>query len=67
MLTATANHSALNIGNALGAYSGGLAITLFGLHSLTWLAAALAALGLIGIGFSRSLDRSIKQKAMMRK
>ncbi|MUT66242.1 MFS transporter [Paenibacillus sp. NEAU-GSW1] len=67
MLTATANHSALNVGNALGAYTGGLAITLFGLPSLTWLAAALAAFGLIGIGFSRRLDQSIKQKAKMQK
>ncbi|WP_081735058.1 MFS transporter [Paenibacillus gorillae] len=65
MLTATANHSALNIGNALGAYTGGAAITLAGLHSLTWLAAGLAMLGFIGVLLSFMLDRKVKMKAAL--
>ncbi|TDF95058.1 MFS transporter [Paenibacillus piri] len=46
LLAATSSHSALNLGNASGAYMGGLAITYSGLHSVPWLAAVLAALGL---------------------
>ncbi|MFF2482796.1 MFS transporter [Paenibacillus sp. NPDC058071] len=62
MLTATANHSALNIGNAFGAYAGGVSITMFGLESLTWLAASLAAIGLIGVVLSRLLDAKVNAR-----
>ncbi|WP_028552773.1 MFS transporter [Paenibacillus sp. UNC451MF] len=48
LLAATSSHSALNLGNAGGAYLGGLAITFTGLPSVPWLAALLAALALIG-------------------
>ncbi|MCR8656735.1 MFS transporter [Paenibacillus sp. T3-5-0-4] len=47
MLVATSNHSFLNLGNAIGAYLGGLVITIVGLEGLPWLASALAFIGFI--------------------
>ncbi|MBB6734268.1 MFS transporter [Cohnella zeiphila] len=48
LLASTSSHSVLNIGNAGGAYLGGLAITYSGLSSLPWLASSLALIGLAG-------------------
>jgi len=47
MLVATSNHSFLNMGNAFGAYIGGVIITHFGLGGLPWLAAGLAFCGFL--------------------
>ncbi len=47
MLVATSNHSFLNIGNAFGAYIGGVVITHSGLGGLPWLAAVLALIGFL--------------------
>lgn len=45
LLASTSSHSALNLGNASGAYLGGLVITYAGLPNVPWLAAGLAFLG----------------------
>ena len=46
-IAAALNHSALNIGNSLGAFLGGAAISLgFGFAAPEWVGAALALLGL---------------------
>ena len=46
-IAAALNHSALNIGNSLGAFLGGAAISLgFGFTAPEWVGAVLAALGL---------------------
>ncbi|WP_282942286.1 MFS transporter [Paenibacillus sp. RC67] len=69
MLAATSSHSALNLGNAGGAYLGGLAITFTGLPSVPWLAASLAALALVGAvisyqaGKKTSIKESLQQSA----
>lgn len=47
MLVATSNHSFLNMGNASGAYLGGIVITNMGLSGLPWLASGLAFIGFI--------------------
>lgn len=47
MLVATSNHSFLNLGNAIGAYLGGVVITINGLKGLPWLASGLAFIGFI--------------------
>ncbi|MNC02296.1 Inner membrane transport protein YdhP [compost metagenome] len=52
LLATTSSHSALNLGNAAGAYLGGLAITSFGLSSIPWLSAVLAVLALAGAWLS---------------
>ncbi|MFM1655569.1 MFS transporter [Brevibacillus sp. B_LB10_24] len=59
LLSATSSHSASNLGNAGGAYLGGLAITYTGLTSLPWLAAALAVLGLVGVMISYGVERKV--------
>ncbi|QQZ60578.1 MFS transporter [Paenibacillus sonchi] len=58
LLATTSSHSALNLGNAAGAYLGGAAITQWGLSSIPWLAASLAALGLAGAWLSYLSTRS---------
>ncbi|WP_042200568.1 MFS transporter [Paenibacillus camerounensis] len=55
LLATTSSHSALNLGNAAGAYLGGVAISSFGLTSIPWLSAALAVLALAGAWFSYAL------------
>ncbi|CAM3653217.1 MFS transporter [Cohnella lubricantis] len=57
LLAATSTHSVLNIGNAGGAYLGGLAITHLGLGQVPWVAVCLAAAGLIGCLISIAADR----------
>ena len=57
-LAASLNHSALNVGNALGAWLGGLVIAAgFGYTSPALVGGALAATGLVVICFSLLLDR----------
>ncbi|NGM80850.1 MFS transporter [Paenibacillus sp. 7124] len=46
-LASTSNHSALNLGNAFGAFFGGFIITHVGLSSLPWFGALLSFLGLV--------------------
>jgi MFS transporter, DHA1 family, inner membrane transport protein len=46
-LAATSTHSALNVGNAGGAFLGGWAITHIGLSSLPWIGSLLTAIGLL--------------------
>jgi MFS transporter, DHA1 family, inner membrane transport protein len=38
-LASSVNIAAFNLGNAIGAYAGGMALTHFGLHAVTWTAA----------------------------
>ena len=58
-LASSLNIAAFNLGNALGAWAGGLAIaTGLGLLSVAWVAAALTAVGLILVGLSLGLSRS---------
>ncbi|MDF9844841.1 MULTISPECIES: MFS transporter [unclassified Paenibacillus] len=52
LLATTSSHSALNLGNAAGAYLGGAAIDSFGLTSIPWLSAVLAVMALAGAWFS---------------
>lgn len=47
----TSNHSAANLGNAFGAFLGGVVITHMGLTSLPWIGATFVAVAFI-IGFS---------------
>ncbi|AHV97547.1 MFS transporter [Paenibacillus sabinae] len=46
-LASTSNHSALNLGNAFGAFFGGFIITHVGLSSLPWFGSLLSFLGLV--------------------
>ncbi|WP_019910109.1 MFS transporter [Paenibacillus sp. HW567] len=62
LLATTSSHSALNLGNAAGAYLGGAAINQFGLSSIPWLSAGLAALALLGAWCSY-LSTSSKSRA----
>ncbi|QGQ99730.1 MFS transporter [Paenibacillus psychroresistens] len=56
-LAATSTHSALNVGNAGGAFLGGWAITHVGLSSLPWIASLLAALGFLLLLAGHLYDR----------
>jgi DHA1 family inner membrane transport protein len=57
-LAASLNHSALNVGNALGAWLGGLVIAAgFGYTSPALVGAALSAVGLLVLGASALLER----------
>ncbi|MNI26704.1 Inner membrane transport protein YdhP [compost metagenome] len=62
LLAATSSHSALNLGNASGAYLGGLAITYTGLASIPWLAAILALLALGGAILSYRIEKNAGQR-----
>ncbi|MCZ8512190.1 MFS transporter [Paenibacillus filicis] len=63
VLAATSSHSVLNLGNAGGAYLGGLAITYTGLASVPWLSAVLASLALAGVMFSYAWERRLLRAA----
>lgn len=69
LLAATSSHSALNLGNAGGAYLGGLAITFTGLPSVPWLAAILAGFAFLGAvisyqaGKRTSTSKALQQTA----
>ncbi|MED1203516.1 MFS transporter [Heyndrickxia acidicola] len=56
-LAAVSNHSALNIGNALGASMGGVVIVHFGLAALPFFASSLAFLAFIGIVYLLITER----------
>lgn len=52
LLATTSSHSALNLGNAAGAYLGGVTINTLGIASIPWLASGLAVLALCGAWLS---------------
>ncbi|MFC5447767.1 MFS transporter [Paenibacillus aestuarii] len=56
-LAATSTHSALNLGNAGGAFLGGWTITHIGLGTLPWLGAVLTALGFVLLVISYVTER----------
>jgi MFS transporter, DHA1 family, inner membrane transport protein len=57
-LAAALNHSAFNIANALGAWLGGLAISMgYGFASTGWVGAILAVGGLVVLGVSMASER----------
>ncbi|MNR07102.1 Inner membrane transport protein YdhP [compost metagenome] len=60
-LAATGAHSALNLGNAGGAFIGGWAITHTGLGSLPWIGAGLTAAGFVLLVWSYLYDRGTRQ------
>jgi DHA1 family inner membrane transport protein len=67
LLATTSIHSALNLGNAGGAYLGGLVITYTGLSSVPYLAAMLATLGLIGAMTSYLVERKLSLRTSVHK
>lgn len=56
-LASTSSHSAGNLGNAAGAFIGGLAITHLGLASLPWIGSLLVSLALILGAISYAAER----------
>ncbi|SDL48577.1 MFS transporter, DHA1 family, inner membrane transport protein [Paenibacillus sp. OK060] len=60
LLATTSSHSAFNLGNAGGAYLGGFAITHTGLISVPLYAAVIAALGLVGLFVSVTMERKTR-------
>lgn len=64
-IAAALNHSALNIGNALGAYLGGVAIAA-GLDYLApvWIGLGLSALGLLLAAATFAIDRLRRQNGV---
>ncbi|MCW2633804.1 MAG: Arabinose efflux permease family protein [Blastococcus sp.] len=64
MLGAALNHSALNVANALGAWSGGLVIAAgFGYRAPSVVGAGLAAAGLVPLGISAVLRKRERASA----
>ena len=59
-LAATSTHSALNLGNAGGAFLGGWAITHTGLSSLPWIGAGLTGAGFVLMLWSYLRERKVK-------
>jgi DHA1 family inner membrane transport protein len=63
-LAASLNHAALNIANALGAWLGGVVISLgWGFPSTGWVGVVLAVLGLVVMAVSAVLDRRLAASA----
>ncbi|WP_047013625.1 MFS transporter [Paenibacillus sp. IHB B 3415] len=60
LLATTSSHSALNLGNAAGAYLGGMTINTLGIASIPWLASGLAVLALCGAWLSYLSTRNDK-------
>jgi DHA1 family inner membrane transport protein len=60
LLATTSSHSALNLGNAAGAYLGGVTINTLGIDSIPWLASGLAVLALCGAWLSYLSTRTSK-------
>lgn len=60
LLATTSSHSALNLGNAAGAYLGGVTINTLGIASIPWLASGLAVLALCGAWVSYRSTRNDK-------
>ncbi|MGK9148773.1 MFS transporter [Plantibacter flavus] len=66
-LAAALNHSALNIGNALGAFVGGVVIAAgFGYVAPVWAGAVLTALGLVIVIVSFAADRAQLRASLAR-
>jgi DHA1 family inner membrane transport protein len=66
-LAASLNHSALNVGNALGAWLGGLVIAAgYGYTSPALVGAGLAAVGLVVLAGSITLDRRSRSTSAAR-
>jgi DHA1 family inner membrane transport protein len=64
-IAAALNHSALNIGNSLGAYLGGLAIAAgFGYVAPVWIGLGLSVLGLGLAVTSFAIDRSRRRNGV---
>jgi DHA1 family inner membrane transport protein len=64
-LASSLNIAAFNLGNALGAWVGGVVIDHGpGLHALGWVAALLTLVGLAIALWSRSLDRREPRNAL---
>ena len=62
-LAAAVNHAALNLGNSLGAFAGGVVISAgFGYTSPAWVGLILCVPGLAFVGASVALDRSRPRK-----
>ena len=62
-LASSLNHSALNIGNALGAWLGGLSITAgYGWTSTGWVGAGLALGGMMIFAVSMALESMDRRK-----
>jgi DHA1 family inner membrane transport protein len=61
-LAATSTHSALNLGNAGGAFLGGWAITHTGLSSLPWIGAGLTGAGFVLMLWSYLRDRKMENQ-----
>ncbi len=63
-LASTLNQGAFNLGNATGAWLGGLMISAgLPLTQLPWLGAAVAGLALLAVGVSASLERGVRVAA----
>lgn len=62
LLATTSSHSALNLGNAAGAYLGGVTINTLGIASIPWLASGLAVLALCGAWLSYLSTRNDKSE-----
>ena len=63
-LAAAVNHAALNLGNSLGAFAGGVVISAgFGYTSPAWVGLILCVPGLAFVGASVALDRSRARKS----
>ena len=57
-VAAALNHSSFNIANALGAWVGGMAISMgLGLRSTGWVGALLALGGIVVLGISVAVER----------
>ncbi|TVY08881.1 MFS transporter [Paenibacillus cremeus] len=61
-LAATSTHSALNLGNAGGAFLGGWAITHMGLGTLPWIGSVITALGFVLLAITYMKERSAFHK-----
>ncbi|MFB5760840.1 MFS transporter [Paenibacillus medicaginis] len=59
LLATTSTHSVLNLGNASGAFFGGVVITYMGLHNLPWVSAVIALAGMAGAIGSLALERRL--------
>jgi DHA1 family inner membrane transport protein len=59
LLASTSTHSVLNLGNASGAFLGGVVITYMGLPNLPWVSAVIALAGMAGALASLALERRL--------
>ncbi|MFB5676303.1 MFS transporter [Paenibacillus terreus] len=59
LLASTSTHSVLNLGNASGAFLGGVVITYMGLQQLPWVSGIIALAGMAGALASLALERRL--------